>query len=582
MRHVHDLVQYVGYVNLALFTAVAVVAILQWRARRSRAGIWAALAFGALALVVDAAEALPEDPDTAAEWLARRALIAVLVLFPYLLYRFTTAFREPTRRLERLFGVMTAALLVWTFALPEIPQEGEPRSAGFVAFLVAFLAHWTILSIVVALRLLHAGGGQPSVARRRMHLLAGAATLTTVILLASAFTPEASPGLELAYAFMSTASALGFLTGLAPPRLLRMLWRRPEQQRLQEAVTSLMGAVTEDEVARAVLPPMARIVGARTVALRRKDGSLIGAYGAGADAEADVREAAEGEAILLPVPSGTLEVWTSPYAPYFGSDELQLLKTLGALTGLALDRSRLFAQEREARAALERADEVKTNFVALAAHELRTPVATIDGIIQTLARRRELTDEQRQLLERTLVQQSAHMRRLVDQLLDLSRLDADAVRIEPQPLAVREQVEAAVRAAAGPRAADVRIEVDDHVYAVADPTALERIVSNLVTNAFRYGELPVVIRAEQRDRHFRLSVEDDGPGVPPDFVPDLFERFTRSGASRERVIGGTGLGLAIARSYANAHGGDLIYAPREPKGSRFELVLPVDRRRNGA
>src|SRR3712207_1722035 len=159
MRHVHDLVQYVGYVNLALFTAVGVVAIAQWRARRSRAGIWAALAFGALALVVDAAEALPENPDTGAESLALRALVAVLVLFPYLLYRFTTAFREPTRRLERFLAVMTAALLVWTFALPEIPQEGEARSTPFIAYLVAFLAHWTILSIVVALRLWRAGRG---------------------------------------------------------------------------------------------------------------------------------------------------------------------------------------------------------------------------------------------------------------------------------------------------------------------------------------------------------------------------------------------------------------------------------------
>jgi two-component system sensor histidine kinase MtrB len=80
--------------------------------------------------------------------------------------------------------------------------------------------------------------------------------------------------------------------------------------------------------------------------------------------------------------------------------------------------------------------------------------------------------------------------------------------------------------------------------------------------------------AEQNDRHFRVTVEDHGDGVPPELVPDLFERFTRSPGSRARTDG-TGLGLAIARSYAQAHRGDLIYEPAQPHGARFQLVLPV-------
>ncbi len=131
-----------------------------------------------------------------------------------------------------------------------------------------------------------------------------------------------------------------------------------------------------------------------------------------------------------------------------------------------------------------------------------------------------------------------------------------------------------VASAAGERAGDVRIDIDPALEAVADETAFDRIVSNLLVNAFRYGEPPVVVRAEERDDGFRLTVEDRGAGVPPEFVPDLFERFTRSGATRERVAG-TGLGLAIARSYATAHGGDLHYEPATPKGACFELFLPA-------
>ena len=172
-----------------------------------------------------------------------------------------------------------------------------------------------------------------------------------------------------------------------------------------------------------------------------------------------------------------------------------------------------------------------------------------------------------------MMQKRQRLSLLVDQLLDLSRLDTEAVAIEPTRFAVRPHVEELVETAAGPRADEVEITVEPDLEAVADTTAFDRIVSNLVVNAFRYGEPPVIVSAEQRDRHFRFAVEDRGRGVSPEFVPQLFERFTRSDHSTKDT-GGTGLGLAIARSYARAHGGDLIYEQAEPYGARFEVVLP--------
>jgi signal transduction histidine kinase len=573
------LVQILDYVNLVAFTVAAVVALRHWRAGRGRGALWAALTFVSLAIVVDVGRLLPEEPSNAAELIANRTLIALLVLFPYLLYQFASAFELRSRGLERFLVVMTAGLVIWTYALPDVPQEGEPRPGWFVAYLVAFLVHWTILATLVSIRFFRVGRRQPAVTRRRIQMLSFAAAAITAALLIAVAAPEAdSPG-ALVVALLAFLSAVAFVLGLAPPRILRMVWRRPETDRLQDAITRLMSATSEEEVAREVLPPMARMVGARAVALRARDGQVIGAHGASAEMLAAVEGAGEerlslnGEIVTVDVPEGSLLVWTSPYAPYFGAEELELLRTLGVLTGLALDRSRLFAHEREARRVLERADELKTNFVALAAHELRTPVATIDGIIQTLDRHPNLPEEQRLLLQRTLTQQSAHMRSLVDQLLDLSRLDAEAVRITPKPIELREHVEDVVRAAAGERAREVAIEVPPDVRAMADPTALERVIANLVINALRHGAPPFVVRAEQRDRHLRVAVEDHGPGVPAELLPDLFERFTRGRATRERVPG-TGLGLAIARSYATAHGGDLIYTDAEPTGARFELVLP--------
>jgi signal transduction histidine kinase len=565
-------VEYGGYVNLVLFTVVALVALRQWRLGRGRAGLWAALTFGTLALVVDVAPLLDETPDRPVETLLQRTLIATLVLFPYLLYRFTTAFEPPTRRLEQLLGLMTLILLVWTFALPEIPNEGEPRSTAFSAYVIAFLFHWTALAMVVALRLWRAARDAPNVARRRLQLLAGASAVITAALLLAGVGTEDGSALDVTVTLLATLSALGFLIGLAPPALLRLAWRRPENQRLQAAIAGLMGATTEAEVAGQVTAPMAAIVGARGIALLDVEGSVIGAHGASEELLDDPERHAE--IVEVEVPFGRLLVWTSPYAPYFGGDELRVLTTLGALTGLALDRTRLYAREREARLALERADELKSNFIALAAHELRTPVTSINGVIQTLYARGELlADEQRALLTETLRDQGRRLGVLVEQLLDLSRLDADAIAIDPQLLRVRARVEDLVRSTAGEREDDVRIEVPADLEARVDPSAFDRILGNLIANALRYGEPPVIVRAEQRDRHFRLAVEDRGSGVPPEFVPDLFERFTRSTLAHEHGVG-TGLGLAIARSYAHAHSGELVYEPASPTGARFEVVLP--------
>ena len=114
----------------------------------------------------------------------------------------------------------------------------------------------------------------------------------------------------------------------------------------------------------------------------------------------------------------------------------------------------------------------------------------------------------------------------------------------------------------------------DDLEVEVDPLAVERILSNLLTNAFRYGEPPIRVGAARCDLRLRLHVEDSGRGVPPEFVPMLFERFTRSEASLD-AANGSGLGLSIAQAYAGAHGGEISYRDAEPHGARFEVVLPV-------
>jgi len=541
--------------------------------------MWAACAFGALA-VLELLSLAPSRSHHLVERTLVRIELVLLVLFPYLLFRFTRAFRRVRRRAPEALAVLTGGLVAWTIVLPAVPRTGEHWGTEWLAYVIALVAHWVLLSAVAATSLWRAGVDQPSVARRRVRLMAGAAGALAIALILAAIGTGAA--LSLGAQSAATLSVATFLIGFAPPRVFRMLWHSAEQERVQQAITRLLTfAKSQEEIAGRVLEPAAAIVGARAIAIRNADGRIVAAHDLPGE-HWDALEAGEppprlwpdAEVLEIEAPGGSMVVWTSPYAPFFGDEELALLHTVSGLTGLALDRVRLFQAEHDIRVALERANDVKLNFIALAAHELRTPMTTIHGFVTTLHHLGERLDEdQREQVSKALLQQSERMVRLVEQLLDLSRLDAEAIEIAPEPLALRPHLEEIV-AAAAPIPEAVELDVPPEAVAIVDRHAVERIVSNLVTNAFRYGMPPVQVRATQTDRHLRLSVEDRGGGVPAEFVPDLFERFTRSDRSRQSASG-TGLGLAIARSYARAHGGDLLYEDADPHGARFQLVLPV-------
>ena len=257
---------------------------------------------------------------------------------------------------------------------------------------------------------------------------------------------------------------------------------------------------------------------------------------------------------------GVLHVGTLVHRK-FGSDDLELLQLVAERTALAVER----AQLHEEMIALDR---LKLNFVAVASHELRTPATSVYGVFATLAERGdELSDEVRGQLMEVGYEQSKRLRRLLEELLDLSRLDSHAIAIDAKPI-VLGSVLSQIVSSAVTDGADVELNVADDLAVVADPLVLDRIVSNLLQNAVRYGKPPIVIEAERRNGHLRISIEDQGEGVPEQLRSRLFERFVRVEGS-----GGTGLGLAIARSYARAHGGDLLYEPGA-NGARFELLLP--------
>jgi K+-sensing histidine kinase KdpD len=248
----------------------------------------------------------------------------------------------------------------------------------------------------------------------------------------------------------------------------------------------------------------------------------------------------------------------------FTDDEVELLQLVAERVAIAIERAQLHEE-------LIQLDQLKLNFVAIASHELRTPATSVYGVLKTLSERGEaLNEELREELLRVGVEQGERLRSLLEELLDLSRLDARAITVEPRPVVLKSALSDVVHGALASSDA-VELDIPDDLAAVVDPVVLERVISNLVANAVRYGAPPIRIVAQQRDRHLRVAVEDAGPGVPKDLEGRIFDRFARGGGES-----GHGLGLAIARAYAQAHGGDLIYDAR-PSGARFELLIPQER-----
>jgi signal transduction histidine kinase len=258
---------------------------------------------------------------------------------------------------------------------------------------------------------------------------------------------------------------------------------------------------------------------------------------------------------------GVLHVGTLVRREFTHADS-ELLQLVAERVALAIERARVHEE-------LLLLDELRSNFVAIASHELRTPAASVYGAIVTLAERGDtLPPETRQQLLQIGREQGERLTRLLEQLLDLSRLDSRRIRLDPTPVVVHALLEK-IAAETVPKDTPLLLEVPRDLAAVADPGALDRIVSNLVLNALHHGEPPISLTAEQRDAHLRISVSDHGSGVPEQLRPRLFERFERGTSAV-----GSGLGLAIARAYALAHGGDLVYH-HDAKTPRFELIIPL-------
>ena len=608
--------------EIAVFGLLAVVGLVQARRNRSRAALW----FGLMALSIFVVilngfvRADVVDPQGAELWW-QKVMISILTLFPYFLYRFMRSFATTRPFIESIAASFTVVIVAWTLLLPSFPPEDEPRPTWLTACLVLFVAHWTVLSLIVTVSFWRAGRRQASVARRRLRLLAVASILMTAAILAAAFASD-SAAAEIATTLLAVTATVMFYLGYAPPVFLRLLWRNDEQRRLRRAISGLMTATTSDELTRTLLPHATAIVGGNGAAIIGSDCEVIGSYAmpdamleratvelhtlgtAGTEAGEPVRWA-DDEGTFNPELQGRLAprddspdelelLWfrggfgwlvvaVSPATPFFGREEIGLLGSIVALIDMTLERVNLFARERETNERLRQLDALKNEFVAMVAHDLRSPMTVIAGFADTMRQRWDyFNDEQKIELLGMISRNTKTLAVFVEDVLQVSRIESGEFKYDIRPFdpkAVAQRILAEMSTTH--EGVDFVLTCSDNLPpALGDEERNWQILMNLLSNAVKFSHDParVELAIEPLGNEVRVQVKDNGVGIAPEHLPKLFLKFSRIPPQmHEKPVKGTGLGLYICKSMVEAQGGRIWVDSSPGTGTTFTYTLPAYR-----
>jgi signal transduction histidine kinase/CheY-like chemotaxis protein len=290
-------------------------------------------------------------------------------------------------------------------------------------------------------------------------------------------------------------------------------------------------------------------------------------------------------------PIGIMSVLRSKASPYSEADVVAI-DAIASRVALAMENARLFdnarreaEDARRARGAAEEASRVKDEFLGTLSHELRTPLNAILGWAHML-RDPDLPDDRRRNAVETILRNAQSQEQLISDILEVQRIMAGKLRLEFRSVDLSAIVRAAadtVQPSAEAKRIKLQLLLDLNVTPIwGDPDRLQQVTWNLLSNAIKFTPPAglVRVRLEQTDHDCEMVVEDNGPGIAPEFIPHVFERFRQADSSSTRVHKGLGLGLAITRNLIEMHGGSIeasnTTAP-DRTGAVFTVRLPRHR-----
>jgi two-component system phosphate regulon sensor histidine kinase PhoR len=229
---------------------------------------------------------------------------------------------------------------------------------------------------------------------------------------------------------------------------------------------------------------------------------------------------------------------------------------------------------------LKQLENVRKEFVANVSHELRTPLSIIKGYVETLLDEQPPDEETTRQFLQTIQRHSHRLEALIADLLSISAMESQQARLNFEPVSMRAAAQSVLdelARQAQERSVTVSVKIPEQLPAVrADAQRLHQVLFNLLDNAIKYTHAGghVTVAASEKDGVIETVVADDGPGIAPEHLPHVFERFYRVDKARSRQLGGTGLGLSIVKHIVQSHGGRAWAESQIDKGSTFYFTLP--------
>jgi signal transduction histidine kinase/ActR/RegA family two-component response regulator len=609
----------VAWTTQVLFVLLAVVSVVTAVRRPRPATIDAALFFGALAAIIIESRVAAAFGVSQSQGSADLVVI-LLVTVSYLLLRLANDFVAVPRVMLRAAEIGLGAIVVVVVLI----QSTIP-----VPVIAVLLAYFAIVTIGAAAVFVRASARSQGVARRRLRAVAwGSYLLGGSIAVAgiSTFVPPLAGISGTLIQVGALSSAIAFGVGFIAPGPLRRTWQMAELRgfllnagalsrdvdtaglirEIERAASAALGGraqvgiydpendvlVSNDEHGRVALPVRSALSGPafteqRTVYVQ----DMIRANPQNA---AIYRARDIGSIVVSPLTAGDDRLGvlasTQRRALAFDEDDGSLLELIAAVAAVMLQNRKLIDETAAGRDAAEAATRAKSSFLASMSHELRTPLNAVLGFSALLREQLESTLTERQIRYLGNIRDAGeHLLDLINDVLDLSKVEAGRIELRPEILSLEALVEpvlASTTAASAARGVAFDVSVAEGVAVEVDPGRVRQVLYNLTSNAVKFTQPGgrVTFRAEASGGDVHFEVEDTGIGIPADKRDRVFGAFERL---HEGVtdVPGTGLGLALSRRLIELHGGSIDFTSVENEGSTFRVDLlkavgdrlPVDR-----
>ena len=579
------------------FVLLGVVTAITWLRRRERSMGYLALAIILLAVVSGLGRVQAHLPVSA----------QILGVFDLLAFAGTAyalvLYRSSIIPLPRRWHAAAISSLAAAGALLLGSESFGASNSTLTAFAIVFILAWCVCVGEPIVRFWRVARSLPAVQAWRLRSLSlGFGGLVVVLLFAiTAGLLVRQPVVQVVIELVVLAIIPLLYASFAPPAWLRRQWRAGEEEGIREFMEQLHISDDREALAERALEWAMRLVGGGSAVLFDARGKKSASRalseaevehvrdqlpalraGAGRVALDDVERSAMWMSIKGLSGSGTLVVIAGPFTPTFGPEETTRTQQLMSAYVTALDRRHLIVQLEESNAALRDANKHKSVFLANMSHELRTPLNAIIGFSELLsdARDDQFDAATRRRFQGQILTSGKHLLSLINDILDLSKVEAGQMELRLQTVSVAESVDQVVKTVeplVTKKTLTLSAHVDGAGEVLADAGKLKQMLLNLVSNAIKFTPEggTVTIGALRLADSIEISVADTGIGIADSDQKQIFKEFHQVDHGPGRRHEGTGLGLALTRRFAMLHGGDVRVTSRVNKGSVFTLSLPL-------